>query len=258
MRSAALIAAAVRFELAMLRRSPGDLLVLVTTPLLTVVFLAILRSAGRQDVQAYGVLAPGVMALWSIGVMVCGDIIDNERAGGTLELLLASPAALALVIFGRVVTVTLCSLFAIVESWLVALVGFGVLVPVPHPWLLVATLLTGAAATSGWATAMAGTFVLARSARLFQNAVSYPVFVLGGALVTVALLPSGLRWLSRAVYLSWTSQLLRDSVQPGAVSDVLPRLGMVLGLGALGLCGGLLLVQRVSARVRATGEAGLA
>jgi len=258
MRSAGLIAAAVRFQLVTLRRSPGDLLVLVTTPLLTVTFLAILRGAGRHDVQAYGVLAPGVMALWSIGVLVCGQIIDTERAGGTLELLLASPAATALVVFGRIATVTVCSLLAIAEAWLVALVGFGVLVPVPHPWLFAATLLCGAAATAGWATAMAGTFVLARSTRLFQNAISYPVFVLGGALVPVALLPVGLRWLSRLVYLSWVSQLLRDAVRPAAVAHPLPRLAMVIGLGAVGLGVGLVLVRRVSARVRATGEAGLA
>jgi ABC-2 type transport system permease protein len=258
MRFLTLVGAAVRFEVATLRRSPGDLLVLATTPLLTVAFLAILRHSGQQAIQSYAVLAPAVMALWSIGVMICGEIIDNERASGTLELLLASPASLPTVIFGRIATVSLFSLVSIVETWLVAAVGFGVRITVVHPVLFVATLLCGVAATAGWATVMAGTFVLARSARLFQNSISYPVFVLGGALVPVALLPGWLRWLSRAIYLSWTSDLLRDAVSPGSVPHALARLGVVLALGAAGLAVGLWMIERVSVRVRSSGEAGFA
>jgi ABC-2 type transport system permease protein len=252
------LGAAVRFELLSLRRSPGDLIVLATTPLLTVAFLAILRHAGQNSIQSYAVIAPAVMALWFIGVLVCGEIIDNERAGGTLELLLASPASLATVVFGRIVTVSVLSLISIVETWLVAVLGFGVRISVAHPLLFAATMLAGAAATAGWAIMMAGTFVLARSARLFQNSISYPVFVLGGTLVPVAILPVWLRWLSRVVYLSWTSDLLRDAVGRAAVVHPYARLTAVLGLGLAGFLAGLELLRRVSVRVRASGEAGLA
>jgi ABC-2 type transport system permease protein len=248
-----LVGGAFRFELAVLRRSPGDLLVLVNTPLLTVAFLMITRHAGRPDLDAYAVLAPAVMALWHMAVLVSGEIVDRDRWAGTLELLLAAPAALPLVVLGRILAVTLISLVSLAEAWLVAWLGFGVRIAVHHPGLFVVVLLATAVATAGWATAMSGTFVLARSARTFQNGISYPFYLLGGALVPVDLLPAWLQPISRAVYLSWASDLLRASLRPEPVPDWLPRIGMVVGLGAAGFAVGYWLLNRIVNRVRATG-----
>ena len=247
------LAAAFRFELAVLRRSPGDLMVLVNTPLLTVAFLAITRHAGRPDLDAYAVLAPAVMALWHMAVLVSGEIVDRDRWAGTLELLLATPTALAVVVLGRILAVTLFSLLSLAEAIVVARVGFGVTLTVHHPWLFVATLLVTAVATAGWATAMSGTFVLARSARTFQNAISYPFFLLGGAIVPVQLLPQWLQPLCRAVYLSWASDLLRASLRPDPVGSWPLRLAAVLGLGAAGFVAGHVLLRCIVDRVRATG-----
>jgi ABC-2 type transport system permease protein len=253
-----LLAAAFRFELAVLRRSPGDLMVLVNTPILTVIFLAIARSAGRPELAGFAVLAPAVMALWAMAVMVSGEVVDAERWSGTLELLLASPASLPLVVVGRIGAVTLLSLFGLVEAWLVAWLGFGTLIAVRHPAVFAAALLATVVATAAWAAAMAAIFVAGRSARTFQNAISYPFYVLGGALVPVALLPGWLQPLSRVVYLSWASDLLRDSLATGPVGDVPGRLAAVLGLGLAGGLLGALLLGRVVDRVRRTGTASFA
>lgn len=250
--------AAFRFELSVLRRSPGDLMVLVNTPLLTVIFLAITRFADRPQLTGFAVLAPAVMGLWAMAVLVSGEVIDTERYGGTLELLLASPASLALVVVGRIAAVTVLSLVTLVEAWLVAWLGFGELVVVHHPAVFVAALLATAVATAAWAAAMAAVFVSGRSARTFQNAISYPFYVLGGAIVPVALLPDWLQPLARAVYLSWGADLLRDAVAADPVGSVLPRLGAVLGLGLAGGLAGTLLLGKVVDRVRRTGTVNFA
>jgi ABC-2 type transport system permease protein len=248
-----LLAAAFRFELAVLRRSPGDLMVLVNTPLLTVIFLAITRSADRPDLAGYAVLAPAVMGLWGMAVLVSGEVVDTERWSGTLELLLATPASLPLVIVGRIAAVTAISLLTLVEAGLVAWLGFGVVVVVHHPVVFITALLATAVATAAWAAAMAAIFVAGRSARTFQNAISYPFYVLGGALVPVDLLPGWLQPVARLVYLSWASDLLRDAVEPGPVAAVPARLAAVLGLGLAGGVLGALLLGRVVDRVRRTG-----
>lgn len=250
--------AAFRFELSVVRRSPGDLMVLVNTPLLTVIFLAITRAADRPQLTGFAVLAPAVMGLWAMAVMVSGEVVDTERWDGTLELLLASPAALPVVIVGRIAAVTAISLVTLAEAWLVAWLGFGTLVTIHHPAVFLAALLATAAATAAWATAMAAVFVAGRSARTFQNAITYPFYVLGGALVPVALLPAWLRPLTRLVYLSWGSDLLRAAVAAGPVSNVLPRLGAVLGLGLGGGLLGALLLGKVVDRVRRTGTVSFA
>lgn len=245
--------AAMRFELAVLRRSPGDLMALINTPLFTVIFLAITRNAGRADLAPYAVLAPAVIGIWLMGLLVSGEIIDRERWDSTLEALIATPALLPVVVLGRITTITAVSLLSVLESWLVAKIGFNVAIEVHHPVLFMLTLLVTALAMAGTATAMSAVFFLARTARTFQNALSYPCYLLGGAFVPVTLLPEWLQPVARLVFLSWATDLLRDALSPATVQDVAARLGIVLGLGAAAFVGGLILLERILNRVRALG-----
>jgi ABC-2 type transport system permease protein len=245
--------AAARFELAVLRRSPSDLIALANTPLLTVIFLAITRHAGRADLAPYAVLAPAVIGVWLMALLVSGEIVDRARWDSTLEALVATPAPLTLVVLGRITTVTGLSLLAVLESWLVGRLGFGVAIDVHHPVLFVLTLLVLALAIAGTATAMSAVFVLARTARTFQNALSYPVYLLGGAFVPVDLLPGWLRPLSRLVFLSWATDLLRDGLSAAPVPAAPARLAVVLGLGLAAFLGGVALLHRFLDKVRALG-----
>jgi ABC-2 type transport system permease protein len=110
-----------------------------------------------------------------------------------------------------------------------------------------------AVAIAGTATAMSAVFVLARTARTFQNTLSYPIFLLSGAFVPVDLLPGWLQPLSRLVFLSWGTDLLRDSISPQAVPSVAARLAVVLGLGAGAFIGGMAMLDKFLDRVRALG-----
>lgn len=250
--------AAARLQVATLRRSAGDLMAVVTAPLFTLIFLSIAAHAGRTDLAPYAVVAPGVIAMLVMAIFVSGEVIDRERWGGTLELTLAAPTSLAVVLLGRVITVTAVSLVGIVESWLVAYLVFGIAVPVPHPVAFGITLVAAAVAMAGTAIVFAAVFIWSRSARTFQNSLSYPLFLLGGAMVPVALLPELLHPVSRAVFLSWASDLLRAALTPEPISHFWPRLGVVLGLGAAGYAAGFALLTWVINRARATGKVGYA
>lgn len=251
------VLAAARLQLAVLRRNPADnLMALFTAPAFTLIFLAIAQHAGRTDLAPYAVLAPGLIAMLGLALLTSGEVIDSERWDGTFELALATPARMPAVLLSRVATVTLVSLLGIAESWLVAYLVFGVTVPVAHPGVFASTLMATAVAMSGTAVVFAAVFVWTRSARTFQNSLSYPLFLLGGALVPVAFLPDLLQPLSRGVFLSWAADLLRASLDPAPVTNFWPRLGMVLALGAVGYVVGLLLLNWVINRARATGKVG--
>lgn len=252
-----LFVAAARQQAQLLRRSPGDLMSLAITPLYALIFLAITQHAGRDGLTAYAVVAPPVMALWSMALFVSGNIVDSERSGGTLESLLATPASLTAVMSARIGTVTLISLVGVPESWLVARLLFGVRLPVPHPVLFMLAVLCTALATAGTATALSVLFVLARAARAYQNSLNYPLYILGGIIVPVSLLPHWLHPLTRLVFLSWASALLRDCLNQAPVHAALPRLGAVLGLGAAAYLLGSLGLRRAVDRLRATGAVGL-
>lgn len=247
------LVAAVRLQLRIIRSDPDYVMPLVTVPLFTITFLAIVRHAGRDDLTGYAVMAPVLIALWQLSLLDSGEVIAEDRWQGVLEAVIAAPANIALVVVGRVFAVTAVSLLAFVEVWLVARVLFGVAIEIHHPLVFAATLAASVVAMSGTALIMAGLFVLARSARTFQNSLSYPFYVLGGVLVPVSFLPDWVEPLSSGVFLSWSADLLRDSLEPGPVADVPARVTMIVALGGAGAAVGSLLLRFILRRVRGTG-----
>lgn len=244
------------FELRVLRRSLGEMVVLVTAPLMTLVFLAITRHAGRADLAPYAVLAPALIVLWGTALQISGEIVTRDREFGTLEGLVATPASVGAVMTGRIAAVTLLSLVGFVASWVAGWLVYGVVVTIWHPAAFAAAIVVTGLAMAGTATIMSAVFVLARSARAFQNSLNYPFYVLGGVMVPVALLPGWVEPLSRPVFLSWSADLLRDALRPEPVEDLLPRLGIVLGLGVAGYLVGVGLLRRAVDRLRRTGTMG--
>ena len=245
--------AALRHEWTVTLRMPGEMSWLFTAPLYTVIFMAITDHAGRHDLSAYAVLGPAVMSLIGTAIYTAGELIDRDRWDGVLELLISVPARFPVVVAGRTAAVMSVGAVSVGEAWLVAGLVFGVWVGIPHPWVFAGTLALTIAATAGIATVMAAVFVLARSARIFQNSLSYPLFVLGGVIVPVALLPGWLQPLSRVFYLSWASDLLRASTADSPVHHLWWHLGVTVLLAAAGVLAGAWLLERIVARVRVLG-----
>jgi ABC-2 type transport system permease protein len=257
-RDARAAAAAFRVQLLLVGRSVGDLRVLFTVPLYALIFLAIAAVSGNRSLTAYAVLAPGLIALWSMMLFAAGDLIGQDRSAGRLEAVVATPVPLFTIVAARLAAVAAVSLLSLAESWAVAGWVFGMHVPIVHPLAFGAGLLVTAFAMTGTATAMACAFVLSRSARIFQNSLSYPVYLLGGVLMPVSELPGWLRPASRLVFLTWSGGLLRDSLAAPAVADLTGRLLAVLALGLAGFGAGAWLMRGILVRVRAAGTMGFA
>ncbi|MFI8101240.1 ABC transporter permease [Streptomyces sp. NPDC086023] len=242
-----------RLQLLMTLRTPDIAHVFVTTPLYTLVFLAIQVQAGRSDLAGYAVLAPALMALWSLALQCAGELVSQERDQGTLEAMAASPARYPLVVNVRIAAVTLLSALSFAEAWLVAYGVFGLTVRIEHPALFAVGVLVSAAAMAGTASCVSALFVLAPSARVLQNALSFPFYLLGGVLVPVSFLPEWLRPLSDVVFLSWSARLLRAALDPADPVEPLAALAAVAVLGLAGGLTGTYLIGRMLRRVRTTG-----
>lgn len=250
--------ASAAFQVQVFRRTPADLHFFILVPLQTVIFQSLVRFDGRPDLAAYAVLAPAVLAVLGMALFGGGELIAYDRAQGIFEGLLAAPVSLAAVLLGRITTITVLSLLTLVESWLVTGLLFGTWVGVAHPGLFLAVIAAMAFATAGATTALASLFVLSRSVRSFQNSMSYPLLLLGGAFVPADLLPQWLQPLTRVVYLSWATDLLRDAMGSAPVADVPFRVAMVVLLGAALYAVGLWLFHAVLRRTRTDGSVGLA
>ena len=248
--------AAVRLQFEVVTADRSYLNEIVANPFFAIIFLGVVKAAGRDDLTSFALVAPVLITMWGMALEISGDVVDYDRGAGILEAVVATPTSLAVVVFGRVLTVSALSLVAVVETWFVARVGFGVDVVVGHPFLLAVTLVVTSLAMTGTALVMAAAFVLARSARTYQNTLNYPIYLLSGVLVPISFLPAWLRPFSRCLFLSWSADLLRHALRPGPVDGWPAALAMVALLGLAGFVGGALLLRLFLQRVRMLGTLG--
>lgn len=246
--------AGFRLELRVIRASPDALIPLFTSPLFALIFLAIVRQAGRPDLQPDALMAPVLMALWWIAIQHAGNMITGDRWQALLEPLIATPSALASVLLGRIIALTCFGLLSFFEVWAIGELVFGIGMSFEHPLAFALTLLGTAFATAGVSVAFAAVFVMTRNAYTFTNSLSYPLYLLGGVFVPAAILPGFLQPVSSAIFMSWSADLLRASLKPPAIDDFWARLGVVVLLGAASFLIGRAILFHVTRRMRAKGE----
>lgn len=248
--------AGLTLQLRMFRSDPDALMPLLTAPLFAVVFLSIVRNAGRDDLTAYAVLAPVLIALWWLALAQAGTIVEGDRGQGVIEAAIATPSSYPLVVLGRVLIVTVVGLSSFIEVWLIARFAFGLEVPIHHPWTLGLTLTATALAMVGTSVIIAAVFVLTRTATTLLISLTWPFHVLGGVLVPVSFLPDWIEPVTRIVFLSWSSDLLRASLDSAPIGDLGARLVTIVLLGGGGYLLGRLLLERFLRRARLQGTLG--
>jgi ABC-2 type transport system permease protein len=246
--------AGLRLQFRMLRADLDALIPLFTAPLFTIIFLAIVRHGGREDLQPDALIAPVLMTLWWFALFQGGNLVTGDRWQGLLEWVLAVPAAFATVILGRITAIMSLGLVGFLEVWAIGELMFGVGIPLDHPLELVLTLLATVYAMSGTAVAFAALFVLTRNAYTFGNSASFPFYVLGGVFAPIALLPAWIQPISAVIFMSWSADLLRASLKGAPVEHFWSRLGMVVLLGSISFAFGRWMLSVVLRRMRVTGE----
>jgi ABC-2 type transport system permease protein len=247
------IVSGFRLQLILYRRHPDVLVPLLTSPLYMIVFRMVLHGS---DLAGYGVLAPFYMSLWWFALFCGGWVIQTDRWHGTVEYLVGTPASFTGIVLGRVAATTVPALGAAVELWLFGRYVVGADVTIRHWPVFVASFLLTLFAMVATALLMASAFVLARSAVTFSNSLSFPFYLLGGILIPVSLLPGWMQPLSKGVFLSWSSQLLRASLDPRPVPPPYGDLGMIFLLGCAALGAGYGVLRVILRRMRHTGELG--
>ena len=248
------LVAAFGMQLRLALRTPNYWMVQVTTPLQVIVFLSVVDTFDRPDLVTHALLAPILMTMWATSLWTGGSVIRDDRWMGRLEIHVAAPVSYGWVIVARVAAVVLLSLLVVPITLVTAWVTYGIDVQIRHPWLLAATLILTALAIVGTGIIFSSMTILSRAAITFQSSASYPFLLLGGVFVPLSLLPVWVRPFGRAVFLSWSSDLIRDSVAEPSVSHLGWRLLVLVLLGGAGLVAGQRLVRVVLHRVRITGE----
>lgn len=257
MRVYRLIASVVRAQVLMSRRNIEDLFPILTIPLTSAAALAVLQYSGREDLAGYALVAALLMSIGQMSFFVGSEILANERQGQTLELVVASPTSYYVPLVARIVVLSSVGILGFVEAWLIARFVFGLTVRVFHPGLVLATLVLTIFAGSVTALITSTLFCFGKTTRTYQNAVSGPLYLLGGVLVPVSYLPDAIEPFSRVIFLYWSAELLRAGLAPDPPQNVAMGLGAICVLGIAGGLAGSMLFARLLRHLRREGTLGL-
>jgi ABC-2 type transport system permease protein len=250
--------AGFRLELSIIRSQPDALMPLFLAPLFAIIFMAIVRQSGRDDLQPDALMAPVLMTLLWVALQHAGTMMAGDRWQALLEPMVAAPTSVATFLFGRIMALMGFGLLSFLEVWAVGRLVFGVSFPFEHPFELFVTLGLTALTMGGLAVAFAALLVMTRNAYTFTNSASFPLYVLGAVFVPVTFLPDWIQPISTVFFVSWSSDLLRATLHEEPVEDFWERLGMIFFLGTVTFVIGRVILHFVLRRMRANGELSLA
>lgn len=209
------------------------------------------KSGRREDSLFYAALGAGLMGIWSSTLFGSGGAIQWQRWEGTLEILIAAPAPFVLVIVPLTVATSTIGVYSVAATLLWGRVFFGIPFELAHPVLFALSLPLTVLSLGFLGLLLSATFILYRHANALSNLLEYPIWLVTGLLVPVALLPGWATPISWVLAPTWGMKAIRESALGG---DPLPDLLMTVALGVIYLILGSIFLKNFErlARERAT------
>jgi ABC-2 type transport system permease protein len=166
------------------------------------------------------VVGSALSGLWTVALFDGNWIIAGERWRGTLELLAGSPTPLMLIIAGRLIGTMAFSLISLVLSYVIGAWLFGYSLAIEDPAGFVISLAFALAAL--WATALlfAPLGILWRTVSQVINVLEYPVYIFGGFLFPILLLPAWSHGISYALPPYWAAVALHETSSGASATPI--------------------------------------
>ncbi len=193
-------------------RTQRSLVLIIIGIVQPAVFLAVTllaRGAGGDVNPAALALGIALVGLWSTTIWQTGFVLRGERTEGTLAPVLSRPASLGVVLAGKATASTVRSSLFVIPTVAFAMLVAGETVPVRDPLAMLAAAVAVLISASVFGILVGCLFVLTRAAYRIAEAATYPIFILGGLVVPLDLLPGWLHPVSWVVSLHWGAELLR-------------------------------------------------
>jgi ABC-2 type transport system permease protein len=193
-----------------------------------VAFMALWMLKGQGlDHAIFVVVGSGMTGLWTTLLFNGGHSITGERWTGTLEPLVASPASLRLIVYGKVLANVTQSLLSMAGCYTLISLILGYPLTLVHPWLFFISLLFTVFALVSFGLIIASFFILVPDFARMVNTLEFPVYILCGFLFPIALLPGWTTPLSYILSPYWAALALHGASQ-GTLDPV--QIWGVLGL----------------------------
>ena len=228
------------FNLKALTASVFFVLISTIQPVIFASIAFFMHEAGaREGSLLYVALGTGLMGMWSSTLFGSGGVIQWQRWQGTLELLVGAPPRFIVSMVPLTLSTATVGLYSVAATLLWGRLLFGVPLDLEHPLLFAVALAATTVALGLLGLVMASTFVLYRHASAFSNLLEYPVWLVSGLLVPIALLPGWAEPISWVLAPTWGVRAVREAALGGeplqAIAMCLLLSAAYLALGALSM-----------------------
>jgi len=239
-------------HLKMLMRSAFNFWLGVVYPLFfaSAAFL-MFRSGDDPKPLLYASLGAAVMGIWGATSTSAGAALARERWLGTLELLVTAPAHFALILLPVTIAMATIGVYSMVATLIWGRLVFGIELHVADSLAFALAVPATVASIGALGFLLAVAFVRFRQAWALGNMLEYPVWLVSGFLVPLALFPDWVRPISWALAPTWGIGAIRGAALGGApFGDI----ALALLLGGVYTAAGILLLERAlrAARVKAS------
>jgi ABC-type multidrug transport system permease subunit len=154
----------------------------------TLLTVGLYLYGGKPDFGLFAIIGTGMISIWNNNLWSSGNIVNNERRGGTLPLVMASPTELTVILVGKSLANALTSIVAMGVTFLTGVLFFDLPLGIKDPaGFLIGLILTIVALTC-MGLVLGTVFVITRHG-IVMNVANYPIYLLSGLTVPLTLLP---------------------------------------------------------------------
>jgi ABC-2 type transport system permease protein len=209
------------------------------------------KAGGKPEALFYLSIGAGVMGIWSSTLFGSGGVIAWQRWEGTLELLVASPPPLLVIVVPLTIATASIGIYSLTATLLWGWLLFDIPFHLVHPWLFALALPVGVIAMGLLGLLIAATFVLYREANALSNMLEFPIALVTGLLFSTALLPKWSLPIGWLLAPTWAVRAIREAALGG--DPLLPIvMCVILGVAYVFAANRFLHVMEVRAREKAT------
>lgn len=227
----------------------------IIQPLLVALLGMFMLRDSENFAAIYVIVGSGLTGLWSGTLFFSASSINFERWTGTLEEVVGSPTSLQVVVTGKVLANTLMSVISMILGYVLAAALFGYQLTVLHPLPFAVSLVLGMFGLMATGLLIAPYMAMNLGAGRWVNALEFPMYILGGFLFSILLLPGWVTPISYALAPYWAARALHaTSSGQSSLADAYLSWAILIVLSLLYLLISRWLFRRMlyKARVEAT------
>lgn len=188
---------------------------LLIQPIIMTLLSVNLYNYGNQpQLSILATIGAGMIGIWNSNLWTTGRIIEEERKGGTLLILLASPNRLITILIGKSLSNSVVSILSMGISLGTGLLIFRIPVGITNPLHFFLGILLTVIALTNMGLVLGSIFVLTRNGGQYTQAFNFPIFILSGLMFPITFLPSWLRPFSNLLATTWGNKILIEAVEP--------------------------------------------